>query len=161
MTLPHPPRWTPAIIETATGALAALILDAVRLDSYRAIRTQLTLSGCIGRVSAADWRHGTWPDGGRLQLHHVGGSLTSLVTPGPALHIGCTAGDEWIGAAASRGQALFVVIPPTSAGSQRSAASQPVQSATAVATTLQLADLVQSRQLTAGLATMTEAPPGA
>jgi hypothetical protein len=80
-------HWALALIGTPTTRLAVLILEAGTTDTYTAIRTRLTLAGCINKISLPDWQVSNWLDSGRLQLHHAGSKVTGLSTPGPTLHI--------------------------------------------------------------------------
>jgi hypothetical protein len=56
MTFPRPPRWALATLDTQKGLVAALVLEPTTIDSYTAIRTQLTMTGCIGQIGPHDWQ---------------------------------------------------------------------------------------------------------
>jgi hypothetical protein len=152
VTLPRPPRWALATLETHTGPLATLILEAATAGSYTAIRTQLTMTGCIGQIDPHDWQQRRWPNSGRLHLHHTDRRVTTLTSPGPTIQMpgGLDASQEWIDAA-STGYTLLAVIPPgTTTTRPQPSDADPIE--------FLLADLAHSHRLTAGLAITTSDP---
>jgi hypothetical protein len=133
-------------------------LEAGSPDSYNAIRTQLTLTGCIRRVSPAQWQQGDWPNSGRLQVHHTGCLVTSLSTPRRTLYVsgGLDASQEWLKAVTSLVHTLFVVVPPNSTANHAAAATDPLRSNTSDDIAIKLVDLAHAGQLAAGLATYSD-----
>ncbi|QNE18194.1 hypothetical protein F1D05_10175 [Kribbella qitaiheensis] len=163
MTLLRPPLWALAIIGTPADPLAVLILEAGSTDSYTAMRTRLTLAGCINQISLPEWQHGRWPSSGRMLLHHAGSQVTRVSTPGPTLHIpgGLDAGQQWITAATARTHALLVVVPPgglNATGPAEIGTYQPAPVAETDAFPEMIAALAHSHRLTAGLAAVTSDP---